>query len=137
MSSTVVRQGTADNIFEISDIYKDSVRELCKGEYTTEVISLWENAVPPEARLPSIENGSLWVVVVNGCIGGYPVAVPGELGLNLAKKDRSVVILESTLTAVPFYEKLGFTEVDRGFFTHGVSDIEIPVINIIYDEARS
>jgi hypothetical protein len=48
-----IRKGKPEDIYEISGIYKDSVRELCKGEYSPEVISLWENSVPPEARLKS------------------------------------------------------------------------------------
>lgn len=149
-----IRQGKPEDILEISDIYKDSVRELCKGEYSPEVISLWENSTPPEARLKSINNGSLWVAEIGGSIGGYLVSVPGELvalfvgssysglglgrklcelGISLARKEGDVVTIESTLTAAPFYEKLGFTKVNQGFFSHGHSDIKIPVINMVYD----
>jgi hypothetical protein len=74
-----VRQGKPEDVFEISDIYKDSVRELCKGEYSAKVISLWENSTPPEARLKLIEDGSLWVAGINGNIGGYLVSIQEEL----------------------------------------------------------
>jgi hypothetical protein len=41
------------------------------------------------------------------------------------------VKLESTITAAPFYEKLGFKEIGRGYFSHGSSDLKIPVINMV------
>ena len=57
-TSLIVRQGKPEDIYEISDIYKDSIRELCKGEYSQEIISLWENSIAPESRLKSIDSGS-------------------------------------------------------------------------------
>ena len=147
-----IRLAVPDDIYAIADVYADSIRELCKHDYEPEVIALWEVSTAPESRLIAIENGSLWVAEVNGNIGGYLVAVPGELvalfvassyaglgmgkalgqlGIEISKQDNSgVVILESTITAAPFYKKLGFEEVSRGFFSHGSSDIKIPVINM-------
>jgi len=56
----------------------------------------------------------------------------GKLGIKLAQKNNSSpVILESTINAAPFYEKLGFKEVSRGSFSHGSSSINIPVINMV------
>ncbi len=147
-----IRQGKPDDIFEIAEIYNNSVRELCKNEYSQEIISLWASSVTPESRLKSIKNGSLWVAEIEGKIAGYLVSVSGELialfigssfsgfgigralgelGISLARKDGKEVKLESTLTAAPFYEKLGFVEVNRGNFTHGNSDIKIPIINMV------
>jgi len=57
----------------------------------------------------------------------------GKLGIKLAQQNNSSpVILESTINAAPFYEKLGFKEVSRGSFSHGSSSINIPVINMVF-----
>lgn len=151
-----LRLGSAEDIYPIADIYADSVAQLCKNDYTPEVIQYWKSSVPAEARLKSIENKTLWVAEVDGKIGGYLVSVPGELvalfvgslfaGLGLgrllgelgiaeaSKNSCAEIRLESTLTAVPFYKNLGFREVSTGFFTHGDSDLKIPVVNMILSQ---
>lgn len=148
-----IRLGTPDDVDQIAEVYADSVRELCKGDYEPEVIAHWATSTPPESRLKSIESGALWVAEVDGKIGGYLVSVPGELlalfvasscaglgmgktlgqlGIKIAKENASgEVKLESTLTAAPFYKTLGFEEVDRGYFSHGNSGLKIPVINMV------
>lgn len=148
-----IRLGTPDDIYRIAAVYADSVRELCKNDYEPEIIAHWEISTPAESRLKAIENGSLWVAEVDGNIGGYLVSVPGELvalfvssshaglglgralgelGIKVAKENQSgEVKLESTITAAPFYKKLGFKEIERGYFSHGRSDLKIPVINMV------
>lgn len=148
-----IRLATSDDIYDIAEVYADSIRELCKNDYEPEIIAHWEVSTTPESRLTAIENGALWVAEINGSIAGYLVSVPGELialfvapsysglgigkalgqlGIEVSKQDNSrKVILESTITAVPFYKKLGFVEVSRGVFSHGNSDLKIPVINMV------
>lgn len=147
-----IRLAKAEDVFAISEVYSDSVRELCKGDYPDKVITTWQNSTPAESRLPAIEQKTLWVAEIDNCIAGYMMAVPGEiialfihskfakrgvgftlgkLGVELAQKGHNgPVTLESTLTAKPFYEKLGFIETGRGFFTHGNDDLKIEVINM-------
>ncbi len=148
-----IRLGTPDDIYRIADVYTDSVRELCKDDYEPEIIAHWEISTPAESRLKAIESGSLWVAEVDGEIGGYLVSVPGELvalfvgssyaglgmgralgqlGIEIAKNNPpGVVNVESTITAAPFYKKLGFKETACGYFSHGRSDLKIPVINMV------
>ena len=151
----IIRLGQSTDIDEIADIYQDSIGTLCKQDYTVEVITLWQSSTPKEARLKLIEAGSLYVADYNGRIGGYLVAVPGEIialfvgsayaGLGMGKKlalhgieiaqqtPSGKITLESTLTAAGFYQKLGFKTVGRGYFSHGTSELKIPVVNMVMD----
>lgn len=148
-----IRPGTPDDIPRIADVYADFVRELCKGDYEPDIIAHWEISTSAESRLKAIENGSLWVANVDGNVGGYLVSVPGELvalfigssyagrgmgralaqlGIEIAKNNPSgIVNIESTITAVPFYKKLGFIETEPGYFSHGRSDLKISVIKMV------
>jgi len=148
-----IRQATIDDLDELDTIYRRSIVELCAQDYNAEVIRVWRDSVPVEARIPSIEQGILWVAILGGNVAGYMVSVPGEivalfvspdcagkgvgsklaeLALEIALNTESgEIILESTLTAVPFYQKFRFTELSRGFFSHGQSDIEIAVVNMV------
>lgn len=149
-----IRLGTADDIDNIARVYADSVRVLCQHDYDAKIIADWQVSTPAQSRLKLIDDGSLWVAQVDNNIAGYLVVIPGEIvslfidpdyagfgigkalgqfGIKLAmNKDASQVILESTLTAAPFYEKLGFTELSRSFFSHGAGDLKIPVINMMF-----
>jgi len=151
--SETIRLGTPGDIHKIAKIYAASIRQLCSKDYPVDTIEHWARSTPAESRLTDIEAGSLWVAEINENMAGYLVAVPGEvmelfiapkysgiglgarlgkLGKKLAQQNNSSpVILESTLNAAPFYEKLGFKEVSRGSFSHGASCINIPVINMV------
>ena len=152
-----IRIGKTDDILKIAEIFVDSVSNLCKEDYSPDVIAQWITSISPESRLKHIENKSLWVAEVNGKIRGYLVSVPGEIlslfvgsssaglgigtalfrvGIEIAKKDWSAELkLESTITAAPFYRKLGFREVNRGFYTHGISDLNIAIINMVFNHS--
>jgi len=147
-----IRKATINDLRELDSIYRRSIVELCAQDYDAEVIRVWKNSVPLEARIPSIEQGILWVAILGGSVAGYMVSVPGEivalfvspdcagkgvgrklaeLALEIASNTESgEIVLESTLTALPFYQKLGFTEISRGFFSHGQPDIKIAVVNM-------
>jgi len=152
--SETIRLGTPDDIHQIANTYSASIRQLCSTDYPVDTIDHWARSTPAESRLADIEAGSLWVAEVEGKMAGYLVAVPGEfmelfiapeysgiglgvklgeLGIKLAQQNHtSSVILESTINAAPFYEKLGFKEVSRGSFSHGSSSINISVINMVF-----
>ncbi len=150
--SETIRLGTPEDIHKIANIYSASIRQLCCKKYPQDTINHWARSTPAESRLADIKAGSLLVAEVNGIMAGYLVAVPGELmelfiapkysgiglgtrlgelGIKLAQQNNlSPVLLESTINAAPFYEKLGFKEVNRGSFSHGKPSINIPVINM-------
>jgi putative acetyltransferase len=148
-----IRKATVADLDDLDIIYRRSIAELCAQDYDAEVIDAWKDSVPVEARVPSIEKGALWVAVLGETIAGYMVAVPGEiialfispdfsgkgvgrrlaeLALELASRNEpDEIVLESTLTALPFYQKLGFKETSRGYFTHGEANIEIAIVNMV------
>jgi len=54
------------------------------------------------------------------------------MGVEIARKKNSCEVkLESTITAVPFYKRMGFREVGRGYYSHGESDLKLPIINMV------
>jgi ribosomal protein S18 acetylase RimI-like enzyme len=100
----------------------------------------------------STENGTLVQGHQTNELAGFMVTVPGELislfihpdfsglgvgkklaeiGIQFAQKGHKVIRLEATLTAVPFYQKLGFVAQSRGFYSHGKASLNIPVVNMI------
>ena len=151
-SSFEIRLGKLDDLFQIGNVFADSVQELCKNDYDQNTIIRWIESKPPEARTESIKNKSLWVAENGGEVAGYLVSIPGEiialfigssysglglglalgkLGIEIAKSDGTKgVKLESTITAAPFYKKMGFKEVSRGYYTHDQSDLKLPIINM-------
>lgn len=150
-----IRRGEPGDIQDLARVYADSIRELCKPDYPAHVIEKWQASTAPEDRLSAIEQQSLWVAESDGNIAGFVVALPGEvialfvsprfagcgvgraladLGIEVARCDwHGPIKLESTLTAAPFYEKLGFVEVGRGFFSHGKTDLQISVVNMMLE----
>ena len=148
-----IRLGTPNDIYQIAEVYAASIRQLCSNDYCHKTIDKWAKSTPAHSRLQDINNGSLWVAEVDEKIIGYLVSVPGELlelfinpeysgiglgarlgelGIELAQQNHaSPVLLESTINAAPFYEKLGFKEVSRGVFSHGESSFSIPVVNMV------
>ena len=148
-----IRLGNPDDILSIAGVFSDSVRNLCKIDYKPSTIEHWIASKPPESRLDFINNNALWVAEFDGKMAGYLISLPGEImalfvssthsglgirsalvkiGIDIAQSSgRCDVKLQVTLTAVPFYKKLGFREVSRGYYTHGESDLKLPIVNMI------
>ena len=141
-------------MYSIGEVFADSVRELCKNDYEPTTIERWVASKSPESRMEFIDKGLLWVAEIGDKIAGYLVSIPGEIvplfvassyagqgvgralyevGVEMAKKGgTSEIKLEATITAAPFYKKLGFKEVSRGYYTHGQMDLRLPIINMVY-----
>ena len=154
-----IRLGVLNDIYKIQEVFSDSVRELCKNDYQADTINRWVASKSPESRIDHINNQALWVAEIDDELAGYLITIPSEvialfvgssysrlgigsalvkLGIELACIEGiSDIKLESTITAVPFYRKLGFKEVGRGYFTHGQSELEIPIVNMVLSCVRS
>ena len=148
-----IRLGSDADLFRVSELFTDSVRELCKYDYEQKTIDLWVASKTVDSRLQFINNDSLWVAELGGEIAGYLISIPGEIlalfvgssytgkgiglalgkwGIEIAKGDGlRDVKLESTITAVDFYKKLGFRETTRGYYSHDNSDLKLPIVNMV------
>jgi len=148
-----IRLGIYDDIYEVGEVFSDSVRELCKNDYEPNTIVHWIASISPESRAKHISNDALWIAEVDGEIAGYLISIPGEvvalfvgssfsglgigiallkLGIEMARKNGAAEIkLESTITAVQFYKKIGFKEVSRGYYTYEQTGLKLPIINMV------
>ncbi len=140
-----------DNIMEV---FKSSVTQLCAKDYPASIIEPWANNHTPSAFEQAINKQQIWVAEDGGEILGYLNVVSGEilslfiaaehagkgvgkalakLGIKLAQENhQGAIYLESTLTAEPFYQKLGFAKTAEGFFSHGTDDLDIAVVKMEY-----
>ncbi len=151
VGQSIVR-ATEQDISVLDKIFRSSITGLCANDYPSSIIEPWANSVKAESRLKAIAEGKVWIGLHEGNAAGYLVAIPGEivalfiseeyagrgvgkrlanLGLELAGGTKQEVVVESTITAAPFYEGLGFSEISRGYFSHGDHGLEIPIVNMM------
>jgi putative acetyltransferase len=132
----------------IHELHTASVRGLCMGHYSQEVIDGWLQNRSPQGYLPGIEKGQTFVAEDGGTILGFGEAAPGsviavfvepraagrgigaalaEHALHLARRGHTDPIrLEATLNAVHFYERLGFRQTERTTVTR--NRVRVPIV---------
>jgi len=132
MSKPFVRNATSDDAVQIVDIHSRSVRELCSGDYTTKQINAWIGKRTPEDMALRIARHPFFVVDWDGKLTGYATynvnsnellsiyvnpdfarqgvasALMNELLEDARSKGLTTLWLDASLTAVPFYETVGF-----------------------------
>jgi len=130
--SLKIRLAKTSDCQAIFDIHVESAKKLCIY-YSPSIIEGWFNGRTPEGYKKGIDKKEIYVCEHNGKIKGFSHIVPGEIfglfvdpdfartgigtallkhGLEIAKKGWTDPIkLESTLNAVPFYEKYGFRKI--------------------------
>ncbi len=131
MSHVRIRTARESDAPTLHEIHTISVRELCRKDYSPDIIEGWLKNRSPEGYLRAISAGEMYVAELDGQIVGFGHAVPGEvkavfvhpkfsnqgIGISLAKhgiklarsESPDVVRVEATLNARRFYEKLGFS----------------------------
>ena len=145
--NVVIRQATRDDAAAIHELHLQSVRELCKGHYSNGQISGWLDHRTPEGYFPAIDEGRLFVAIEGSVIVGFGEAIPGEVfafyvlpdraregigstllmhAMEIAQGSADKVVLDSTLNAVDFYRRKGFTEVQKKLLRRG--SIELPAV---------
>jgi len=151
MEKILIRQATKEDVEAIHELHVKSVRELCQGFYSDELIDGWIGARTPANFFPAIDRDILFVAIRDAEMVGFGGAIPGEIwaiyvspghvksgigsillshAMEIALAGKSSVILESTLNASKFYEKKGFVELERTTATHG--NVYLPVIKMKY-----
>lgn len=145
----------AHQLSDIHQVYQQSIAQLCAADYDAVTIEKWLLSKTAESRQVFIDNQQMWVAVKQQQIAGFVIAWAGEIiglfvsplfsrqgiasqllgkGIELASGDgHETINIESTLTAQGFYQRFGFSIKEKGVYSHGESDLIIPVV---YMEAK-
>lgn len=124
-----------------------AVRVLCATHYSPEIIEGWLANRSAQGYLRGIGSGAIIVAEAASNVIGFGEGIPGEVlavfvnpdfanrgigsallehTLRLAQKHQGPVRLESTLNAVGFYERFGFSQVERSVTRR--NQVEIPIV---------
>lgn len=146
------RAGDGEACFAITHA---SIAALGNTHYTEEQIAGWMGERTPAYYEAMIRDGNAVVAERDGTVVGFVDAIPGEvtrlfllkdaagaglgrrllnIGVETARKGHDgPVILESTLNAVPFYERNGFRVTGTGTFSHGLGGGPISIVHMTLD----
>jgi GNAT superfamily N-acetyltransferase len=146
-----IRAATVADIDAIFEVHQSSVRQLCERDYCPQQIAMWLDGRSPDVYLEAIRKQALWVAVgdamagfveVDGAevsklfvAGAYAFHGVGAQLLQVALERIAAggapsAYLESTVTAVKFYERHGFRTVGHGFFSRGNSAVRIEIVKM-------
>jgi putative acetyltransferase len=151
MEKIILRQATREDAKTIHELHVHSVKELCKGFYSDELIHGWLDHRTPANFFSAIDRNILFVAIKDTEIMGFGGAIPGEIwaiyvspghnksgigsvllnhAIEIALIGKDSLIVESTLNAAGFYAKNGFVELERKTSRHG--SVELPAILMEY-----
>ena len=147
-----IRSAAKEDALAIHNLHTRSVRALCSGHYSTEIIEGWLKGRTPEGY-KGLQRNEMFVFEKNGKIAGFSHVIPGEIvaifvdpvfdsqgigrtllehAIPIAKKSHDgPVLLYATLNAQAFYEKFGFIEVEKK--TIHRNDVDMPVASMTFD----
>jgi len=147
-ADVAIRSATVEDAQRIHELHTAAVRLLCAPHYAPEIVEGWLAHRSAQAYLRGIASGAMFVAVAGSRTAGFGEAVRGEVtavfvdpafagrgigsallghALRIARAEhRGSVRLESTLNAVGFYERFGFSEVERSFVRR--NRVEVPVV---------
>jgi GNAT superfamily N-acetyltransferase len=150
--SVTIRTATPTDAPRLDDLHAASVRALCAGHYSPEIIDGWLLDRTPDGYLPPIGRGAIFVAELSGEIVGFGETAPGTVvaiyvdpartrrgvgrclllrALDRARDDGSAsVVVESTLNASPFYQQHGFREVRRETVTR--NQVQVPIVVMVH-----
>src|SRR5262245_53593524 len=128
-----IRAAALADAQRIHELHLSSVRTLCAPHYEPHAVDGWLNKRSPKAYLRSIESSAIFVAEMDSKIVGFGESTAGEVlavfvdpgyagrgigtallrhALRFAQAEQNPVRVESTLNAVPFYERFGFRMVE-------------------------
>lgn len=153
----MIRPAGVADIAGIYAAHQSSVRQLCGNEYTPQQIAMWLDGRTPVMYLDAIEKQLLWVAVnqtgdIVGDIVGFIEVEGNEISkmfvagaaafqgvgrqlmrtalAHIAASGVAASYLESTRTAVKFYEKHGFHVIGEGVFSRGNSTVQLEIVKM-------
>jgi GNAT superfamily N-acetyltransferase len=147
----VIRRATPEDADVIGAVHMRAIREISASHYSQEDIAAWGTSRHPEFYLDSIRNKEFYVATEDDVVVGFgtfnqksgemeavyvsPDRVRRGIGFKLLQvlEERASshqvmdVYLKSSLNAIPFYERAGYTQ--RKAAKHRLqSGIEIPCV---------
>lgn len=150
MSRVVVsiRSATPQEAQRIHELHLSAVRAQCAQHYSPEIVEGWLENRSAQGYLRGIASGAIFVAEFESQIVGFGEGAPGEVvavfvdpaflnrgigsallqhALRLAREQhQGSVRLESTLNAVGFYERFGFTQRNRSVVRR--NRVEVPIV---------
>jgi len=139
-----IRLATAADALDIHNLHTRSVRGLCSKDYPPELIDAWLRGRSPEGY-KGIAKGEMYVYEKDNVIAGWSHAKPDNfalfvdpeysrlgIGSELFKHTMEIIRshtdqpieFDATLTAVPFYEKMGCKVISRSEVTKNSTSVE-------------
>ena len=149
--TVTIRPATTLDCAQILEAHTQAIRVLCLAEYSETQLAGWAERLTPEGYLPAIERNIFLVAEHDGRVVGFgelsldraevvatyvhPEFARGGVGtqilrsmMNIAERNGvGALHLSSSLSAVPFYERLGFVPGKRSVHRLG-NGTEIPCI---------
>lgn len=147
----VIRRATAEDAAAVCALHKASVRRLCAGAYSAEQIEAWVGPRVPEnyCKAMSVDGETMFVAERANRVAGF-ASLRGETLLGLyvdptsgrglgrqllataeeEARGRSVTVLslQATLNAVPFYRRHGYSVDRAGLVLRG--GLRLPVVEM-------
>ena len=148
MAAFTIRPATPADAEALSTLHKASVRALCLGAYTADEIEAWLREREPQGFRHAMTDGGETTLVAecDGAVVGFasiketvlfglyvdPATGRGAGRVLLAaaedevrRRGASVLSLQATLNAVPFYRQHGFMRQERSTVRRGGRDLAV------------
>jgi len=130
-----IRRAIIDDMQEMQALFVDTIRSTCQKDYSEEQISVWTSSVENQSRwIEKLESQYFLIAETKGRIVGYASLENGNyldfmyvhkdfmrqgIAINLYKalekeskrKGVSTISSDVSITAKPFFEKIGFISV--------------------------
>ena len=147
----MIRIALPDDTLAIHELHTRSVRGLCAHDYPKEVIEAWLLGRSPDGY-KGIAKKEMYVFEESGAIRGFSHVVPRvgvalfinpnhtRRGIGRALFEHALALIrasgtipvpfEATITAFPFYLKMGCTEIRRSFVVKNHVKVETVLMQL-------
>lgn len=150
----IIRPAKHSDASQLIDAHRGSIRQVCAKDYTPEQIEAWAGRKFEEAQwISSIDTEHVWVIEYNDKVAGFGhlsslqvdlvelrglYFLPEVIGHGLGKKLMALIFrkaqelgarrmkLHATITALTFYESLGFKKVECSTTSVQMQGVTIP-----------
>jgi putative acetyltransferase len=148
----IIRKAAVDDVQAILKVHTRSVESLCARDYTPKQIRAWVDNKKTDKYIEVIQRDPTFVAEIGGTIVGFirfrpstnelssifvdPDYVRQGIASKLFKKacdeakhlDLTYFWLDASLTAVPFYDAMGF--IMQGTTTHKFSGVDLKCLRM-------